>query len=462
MPNSYIRPSRAMTRVAYAGTALVLLATACKDIVKVENPNNVVERQLADPVAASAIANGVEASVARATGAMLSPYSTSTDELTWVGSRDAWQQLDYGNITDPYNEFTDAAFFFVGEARWFGDEAIAKMRGFRATPKALRDQTALVRTYINTAHIYITIGDMFENFALSSRKVSAPPLGATGMVRLYDVAIGYLDSAQFIADSIAKGDPSTYGFQARAMRARARHARAVWTLLHPKGTTPASPLVSDARASADAAAALVMRPNDRYVLTLVADNVVGDLSLGLQVNQRQEMRLGEAYIIPSPNNKTIRSPIDGSIRLTDPITGLPDPVLRRTVVEFAGAGQFTPHVLASSREMYLILAEDALAKGDTLPGGQFAAQINALRQLDALPPYPDPVVQVGALALLRHERRVNLFLQGRRLNDVYRFGEKDPLWRAPYAAFTTPGSFFPITVSELQANLCILNPASCR
>ncbi|MCZ6918506.1 MAG: hypothetical protein O7I93_17155, partial [Gemmatimonadetes bacterium] len=63
----------------------------------------------------------------------------------------------------------------------------------------------------------------------------------------------------------------------------------------------------------------------------------------------------------------------------------------------------------------------------------------------------------AAQDLLIHERRVNLFLQGRRLNDMYRFGVQSSMWEASSPAATNPGTFLPITKIELDAN-CHLNP----
>ncbi|MDZ7694359.1 MAG: hypothetical protein U5K69_25090 [Balneolaceae bacterium] len=51
--------------------------------------------------------------------------------------------------------------------------------------------------------------------------------------------------------------------------------------------------------------------------------------------------------------------------------------------------------------------------------------------------------------MLEHSRRVNLFLQGRRLADHYRFGSSSPEW-APNQ--DEAGTFFPITITEIRAN----------
>ena len=49
-------------------------------------------------------------------------------------------------------------------------------------------------------------------------------------------------------------------------------------------------------------------------------------------------------------------------------------------------------------------------------------------------------------------RRVNLFMQGRRLSDMYRFGQRDERWQQTSFAYTRRGCFFPITQTERTSN----------
>ena len=99
--------------------------------------------------------------------------------------------------------------------------------------------------------------------------------------------------------------------------------------------------------------------------------------------------------------------------------------------------------------MMLIIAEVALARGNM---AEFTTRINALRALNQLPPWTGVAPQPSARDILIHERRVNLFLQGSRLNDMYRFGIVDPEWSAQSDAVTCPGSQFPIVDVERQTN----------
>jgi hypothetical protein len=101
----------------------------------------------------------------------------------------------------------------------------------------------------------------------------------------------------------------------------------------------------------------------------------------------------------------------------------------------------------------LIIAEDALARGDT---AAFASEINTVRSLDNLSDWT-PASPIAARDMLIHERRTNLFLQGHRLNDMYRFGITSRYWIPTSSAVTTPGTFFTFPTSERLAN-CYLNP----
>src|SRR2546422_11704716 len=106
------------------GPAAALVIAACSSLLDVKNPNNVNASDLDNPTAAPAIANGALSALAYGWGAILTEYATVSDELTWIGSRAGFRELDVGTLTNPTHEFTDAPFPFVGRARWMADLAI--------------------------------------------------------------------------------------------------------------------------------------------------------------------------------------------------------------------------------------------------------------------------------------------------------------------------------------------------
>ena len=104
-------------------TALTL--SGCGDLLDVNNPNNLVEESISQAAAASAVVNGSLSLVSSAISQIWQPYLVTSDEVYWIGSRDAWLALDQGFIGNPENEFSDGAFPSVGRGRWMADQALS-------------------------------------------------------------------------------------------------------------------------------------------------------------------------------------------------------------------------------------------------------------------------------------------------------------------------------------------------
>jgi hypothetical protein len=445
---------RARAALGVLGCASALALGAC-DLLDVSNPNNVSEEALNNPAGAGPLVNGLVASTVRGVNAIMTSYATATDELEWIGSRDGWQQIDRGDFGDPFNEFTDNAFKYVAEARFMANNAMARLEGFGFnSADALADQKSLmVRAYTYSAIIYLTIGDQFDDFAFSDKTVAGANVGPENMAQFYDSAIVFLDKAEALAQT--DDEMATV----LMLRARAKHDRAMWVLLNPSSSTPpANPLVNDAGANADATAALAIVGNEDVAMELV-NNVslnVGDLSIGGQVNQRQEMIFDRNVIVYyDPSGENVQDKID-SIRLRDPVSGLSDPYVTAFIRAFVDADAAPSLIAASSREMRLILAEAALAAGSTT---EFDTHINAVRAMDGLPAYTG--AGVSRQDLLIHHRRSSLFLQGRRLADLHRFGIMAAEWAAEEPGPQCKGLFFPITVTELQSNPLVTSVTGC-
>jgi len=447
---------------ALVSLCMTALAASCSGLLDVENPNNVNIDDLNNPAAAGPLANGALSATARAWATVLTPYSEATDELTWIGSRDAWSDLDQGYLSGITNEFVDAAFPSLAQARWLSDEAIKRLKAFDSAG-VLPNRGNLARSYLYGAIAYITIGDMFDDWPIGSdRQIAAPPLGPANMAQVYDTAIAY--TTRGIAIAQAGGDRALE-LSLTATRARARHAKAVWQKLNPfTAATLANPLVNDAGAVADANVALAAAtPDWAYRFNYSSGTI--STSIGFEVNQRLESRFGELYIVPTADGKRVLgcdSTIGCQIRLSDPIDAVPDPVLVKTITDFVAGVQYGSLTVVSSREMYLILAEARLAQGDSVGAATFINNIRALNRKSAtdttrLTLY-DPLnaAHPRALAMYQHERRVNLFLQGRRLADHYRFGVPADKWLVTAEARLQPGTVFPITNTERLAN-CYMN-----
>lgn len=395
------------------------------DVLEVENPNSVLEEDLQNPSSAQALRNGAVATTARAYGYMYALNAEVSDELTWIGSFDAWNQLDRGNIDDPINQFLQNAFPFVGEARYTADLAIGRLESFREEG-TLQNPNDLLLSYEQGALMYMLIGDMFENFALSTPDEPAPPIGEARMDTMYTAAIGYLDEALSIARDQSNAQAET---RLLAIRTRAKHGLAVWDKLESGASDP---LVGTQGVIDDATAYLDRVSNDsddqyqfEYGPSSITNYVAG------QVNDRQELDIAPSYVDPS-----------------DPLTGAPDPRTEALVEDFL-AGPFVPLSYTSTREIRLILAEAYLADNNTADA---VDQINAVRNLGGLPEYDPDTDDPTPQELLEYERKANLFMMGRRLNDLYRFGESSPEWGSSSVAVTAPGTLFPIANNEIDSN----------
>ena len=422
------------------GLVAAVAAAGCGDLLDVENPNQLVQEDLESPAAAGALANGAVATVSHALGWMTLVHGTASDELQFVGSRNAWIQLQEGNLQDPANEFSDQAWPSVTRGRWMADEAVRQLKVFDSEG-LLPDRALLARTQLYSAIISTMIGDLWEDFTLSDRMEAAPPLGRTNMVQMYDRALTNLNEALTIAQQV---DNAELQRQILAQRARTHHARAVWGLVVPGQQVPADPWVNDAQAVADAQAALALMADDwQFRVTYGSATPINNW--GFWVNERLELRVSDPYVFPEPEEgKTVEA-----IRLEDPIDGIPDPALSDIVFEAVGARNFTPVTVVSARELHLILAEAGLAGGTP----DFETHINAVRALNNLTPFTG---QMDAEDLLKHMRRVNLYATGRRLLDHYRFGEPSEQWLPGSRAVSTPGTLFPITEIERRSNCHIL------
>lgn len=421
--------------------ALTLFMVSCSGLLDTDNPNNLLEEDLDDPRAFFPMVNGAETATNSSYGAAMALYATASDEVVWIGSRDAWNQLDMGNLTNPNNEFVDGAFPTIGQARWWTDDVIRRGESFISDGFDI-SETDLARAYIYGAINYTMIADMFDDFVVSSSKKDAGiPVGPGNMNSLYDVGMAYADKGQALGGADASLKPVLAG-----LKAKAAFNKELWAKYNPVNTS--DPLVNSSAVADLAQQALDMMASDSYVWKLDSDPSAPatSSSLGGNINARKEMRLSDTYVISSGTTVADLGSAETSISLKDPIDDVPDPALYTLVKEFTEEVQWTDYTIVSGRLMRLIIAEVALANGEM---EKFTENINAVRALDGLTPYDG---QIDAIEMLKHERRVNLFLQGARMADHYRFGEPSEYWSNDSDAVTSPGAMFPITITEIRAN----------
>jgi hypothetical protein len=432
------------------------LASCTVFSTEVKNPNAVTEDAISSAAAAAtSLVTGLYGAVNAAGNQITGTSGAASDELTWVGSREYWNLLDVGDLGDPLNEYTDGQYPYVSQARWMANYVLPKLEGYDKAG-SLRNRADLAQAYYLAATIYTLIGENYEDFVLASDRVkNGANVGEANMRVMFDSATAYTGKGLTIATAL-----NNQPLRARllAMQARAKWSRAVWATLRAPRGFPANPLINDAGANADAAAALAAFGSNaaRYRFDVIAQNAGGWFSTGSEMNSRLEIRAGNRYIVP---NGAGTRPLDGAagISMRDPITGQMDPVTLANINECCRLSS-TVNVgwtASSAKEMLLILAEAALASGNT---SEFQTRINAIRAVDALPDWT-PASTVSARDILIHSRQVNLFLQARRLTDHYRFQIRADRWVATRGLRPC---FFPISYNERQQNPLAPQPAQDR
>ncbi|MHB1169155.1 MAG: hypothetical protein ACYC28_07725 [Longimicrobiales bacterium] len=455
--NAYAKLCTIVRRARVLAVAVAVIGTVgCDGLLEVDNPNNVGEDDLQEPGSVAALVNGALATTAEAYTTLTRAHVTLTDEYDWSGSWDAAGELERGALGNTANDFTKEGFNDVARGRWMSAEAYRLTTQFDSEG-TLPNRILLARSALYLGINYLLIADSYEDFAMSNKRESAPPIGPDNMHTLYDDAIALFAEAEGIANAAGNTD---LRLAAIALTARAHYAKALWQMFSG-GTTPAQPLISVAAADAAATQLLSLAPADwRYTFQFSATTTPNIAASW--INDRNEMVVGAAYAQRDASGKKICSPFNDActtdgILYEDPIDGIPDPALTRYVYEFIEGIEYSPQTVVSAREMRLILAESALQQGVT---DDFTAQINEVRGLEGLTDYDPNTHAITPRDMLIHTRFVNLFLQPmRRLADLYRFDIASPTWVESSEAATSPGTVFPISDEERLAN-CYIN-GSC-
>jgi hypothetical protein len=425
-----------ITRIKKAGVALLSVAalTGCDSLLDVHNPNNLVEESIRQEAAASAVVNGAHALTASSISQIWQPYLVASDEMYWIGSRDAWLALDQGFTANPENEFTDGAFPSVGQARWMADEAIEILTEHVAASPSAEMTELLARANLYSGIMYMTIGEMFDQFAFSDKTVDGQP--TSDMLGVLNTAMSRFDAA------IGSGGADTK-LAAQALKARTMQSHAIRS-----GSGNVNAGATSLALTVLGAAGADWQYDFTYSSGTISNSIAG------WVNDRKENQFDLSLVTVNASNDVT------GIALMDPIDGIPDPALVKRISQFKGGsvgnsgGPYEPMTITSVRLMHLIAAEEALVGGDT---GLFTEHINHIRvNLDGVTAFSG---QISNDAMLQYTRRVNTVMMGLRLADMYRWGITDPKWEPLSDAIRTQARL-PITTIELQAN-CYLNGQGC-
>lgn len=403
----------------------LVLFTGCDDLLSVENPNSLTEEDVTNPTAANGLKNGLLHQLMVGTSWTWAATTTVSDELYWTGSYESYADFDSGNLDVTTNEILVAGFPEISQARYMGDLAVENITNIENDGE-LQDPTILTRALIYSALTKLTIAENYDDFVISDKMETNPPVGEDNMdSEFIDGAIDLLDRA------VDRAETDLLEAQALGVRARAKHYKGVWDKLNPPGDTPSDPLVSGTGASADAQAALDLMDSD-YKAQFDYESALFNNYMANQVNSRGEM---------TPLGGDEDHPIFDDLK-----TGDTDPRAEAIIDDFTNIDEYTenypPLTWLSAREMHLIIAEEAVGTDDE----EARERINTVRGMDGM---PDVEPGDDLVEFIEHERRANLFFQGRRLNDMYRFGTSAPEWDASQDPV---GTLLPIPENEREAN----------
>ena len=429
---------------ALAAIATLTLSGCVGDLLDVDNPNSLNESSVELPAAANGLANGALVEVGDAVSYMGLSLAVASDEAYWTGSRDAWGQLDQGYVGDPLNEFTDAAFPQLGEAVWLARKAVTVLKGHvDELGNAYRLDRGRAQMFYGIA-LMIT-GESQEDMTFSDKTDAAPAVGPANMFKVLDDAIAQFTAA--IADFEAEGK-TELAVTAKALRARAHMSRAIWSKINPSATVGGA-ITYPAQALSDAADVLAYAGTSDWYYNMKYSSGSRSSYLHGEVNNRGEQQWDPTLAVLT-GSKTGSKGRTGKSNLDDPfaaVAGTKDPAVETALTQF-GAAQYSPITVTSARLMHLILAENALASNNT---ASFETHINHLRDYDAYG--SDYTYTAGnAVQALQHHRRVNTLWMGLRLQDMYRWGLKDPKWQAGAETVKSAGQMLPITIVECRAN----------
>lgn len=401
-----------------------LLFVSCDQILSVDNPTALTEDDLQNPEIASNTVNGALGTLMSKEGISMSQMAQVTDETNWVGSFDSYRNNNLG-LLERENQYINNAWNSTGEARWMADRALQQMQDFD-DQGVLDDPVQLGRAHLFAGLVRVLIAERWDDFVFSDRTEAAPPLGEEEMRGLFDDAVNHFDEAINIAESAGANELRQRAF---ALRVRAMHSQRVREIIK-QGESPASdPFVTSQEVQDAAEEAIQEISNDfSWIYDYNSANMTN--TLHFNVMSRQEFAFTD---FPD-----------------DPVTEETDTRLLAFQNRYEDSQSFgdtrAPQRVISARMVYLIAAESYMGEDDDM----VRTHLNTIREdIDGLPPITEDHDLQDALL---HERYANLYFQGLRLHDMYRFGDESEFWIDRSHTLQNPGRLLPIPSGEINAN----------
>ena len=187
-----------------------LFLVGCGDLFDVDNPTNIIDEELEDPLMITALANSPEAAFAEGYSDVILDASLPTDEGTHHSTRSSRIELMTGVFLS-FNEQYDDRYDELARARWLADDVANRLSTQLDAPNA----------DARVAHAYYWGG--LSRVFLAKHFVEVPIDGGAPQtpVAIYESAVARFDQAAEIAG--AAGDDNLraaiLGSKARALRA---------------------------------------------------------------------------------------------------------------------------------------------------------------------------------------------------------------------------------------------------
>jgi hypothetical protein len=379
-----------------AGAAALGIA-ACGDLLEVEDPSRFTDEALNTPLALRAVANGVEGDMHLAHDTYVIFSALLADEYMHTGTWGQYDDVSIGRIRAEgigNDGGLQASYLQTRLAAQKAMERFRTVMGDTAERSPLLAQVKAVEGWTN-----LLMGQLNCEGPLEPGGVA---VSDSAMIA---AAIPLLTEALTLASSA--GDAArTYGDFARAGRARAN-------LL--SGNYDAA--LADAQAL----------PMSFEYLAQFSVATGGQNNLVYDNTHRDRRKAAGVRNVLWARIDTLRG------FYLDPATGDPDP--RVPIVHRGGTRGVDGVKLHYSAEKYTALDDDiAMTHGPEMRlieaevywrKGDFAtaiARINAVRAAAGLDPIQNPGTSQGVFDALINERFAQLFLEGQRAHDLYRFG----------------------------------------
>lgn len=357
-------------------TLLALGVVGCRDMLTVENPAQILARDLQDPNALPILVNGVvgDFSVAYTNAHIASGHFAN--EIWHTGSASTWRELDTG-VASPTGQL-GSMYNNLVKANWVADNAANLMIEVLPDAKS-RAEFARVRTYAGFAQL--TLADHYCQITINGGPALTPQ-------QVYQIAL-----ENFTEAVAAAGASNNAGFRLNALAGRAR----------------ANLMLGNHQAARDDARLIPANWRFQAIYSMNSTREQNAVPSHTVARFRKEAGVDPRYF----NDPRYAS--DPRLRF---INGGPTVVGEDRIRQFVEQTKYpernSPANISSWQEARLIEAEAELRLGNLTRAVEL---INEVRAAAPLSPYDGPVTEAGVFSQILFERSVELFLEAKHFGD---------------------------------------------